>query len=262
MTNVRTILGLALISAVTFVNFGSAEQPKELQLTKNPFASTKVTDEGGFSGPIKPIKATSTVILDYKGELGNDPKFTAVPKPETFRVMKDFDGKPAIIITPGEENAGKTILVVYADNKNDKDGKPKTIVATFALGVEASGPTPPPTPPGPPVPDDATKLKYFPELKAAYLVSPNSDKLSLLTQVYTEIGSTTFSKRSEFASVLGSITKKKLPEYSDLRKVRDTVEDILNKELGNGDNDPWDNAKFVQVWKDINAALAAVKAGK
>lgn len=225
--------------------------------------TTPKVGEGGFEGPTK-AKVTQTIILDYLGEIGVDPQFTAVPKPEMFRVLKDFSGKPAILITPGEALAGKTILIVYADNKANK-----TIVSTHAVEVAPlvpPGPVPPPGPgPGPtppvPGPDDATKLKYFGDLKAAYLVSPNSDALTKLLEVYIEMGNTTFTKRSEASLVLKSITAKKL-SATDLRKVRDTVQLLLDRDVGNDDSVTFDNSKLQAFFKDVATALTAIKAGK
>lgn len=233
-----------------------APAPKEVTPSKVVIkADPKVTE--GFTGPTKPVKPGQTVILDYNGPLGLDPKFQATPKPENFRVFKDFAGNPAIVITPGDDLAGKTIIVAYADNK---DGK--TILATYAIEVLPLGPQPPPPGPGPLPPDDVTKLKYFNDLKAANLVSPNAAALDKLIEVYTEIGSTKFTKRSEAASVLKTITAKKVPDYATLRKVRDTVQHLLETEIGTDDTATFDQAKFEAFWKDITIALAAVKAGK
>lgn len=211
----------------------------------------------GFDG-LKTARSDQTIILDFNGELGLDPKFDAVPKPEVFRVFKDFSGKPAIIVTPGPTLAGKTILVVYADNKGNK-----TTVATHAIEViddKPKPPTPTPTPnPTPtPTPNPTPTLKYFTDLKASYLVSPDPASLDILIGIYKEMGDTTFAKRSDAATVLRNVVDKKL-KYSNLRKVRDTVQELLEKEVGVSDTAPFDQTTYKQFWIDITQALAAVK---
>lgn len=205
-----------------------------------------------FDGPNK-TNYYSSVIIDVNSVVGEDPKFVANPKPETFRVLKDFDGKLIILLIPGEANIGKTITITYADNKEKK-----TILETHTLEVAGGTPGPTPVPPAP----DGVKSKYFDSLKAAYLVNPDATSLAKLTAAYKEAaGVTGLTTRNEAAGVLKVKVGAKL-QQNDLRKVRDTVQSFLEKDLGTDDSLPFDPTTFKVFLTSVVGDLKLIGEGK
>lgn len=210
-----------------------------------------------FIGPEK-AKPQQLVTLELDSPLGDDPKFQIVPKSNAFRVLKDFDGKPVIVFVPSEDDAGKTFLVVYAattKEKNEKDEKPKTLLATHTIEISGGTPKPNPTP----SPEPTPKNVYLDRLKASYLVNPDAQKLDKLLFILKEVKESDFTTPKEAASVLKSVTQKYLPEWSDLRLTRDEIQKIIEEEYGTSNAVPLDKKKFKTTLEGVIGALQLLK---
>jgi hypothetical protein len=201
-----------------------------------------------FIGPDR-ARPQQLVTLELDSPLAEDPKFQIVPKSNAFRVLKDFDGKPVIVFVPSEDDAGKTFLIVYAANKGNK-----TVLATHSIVIN---PNPQPQPQPQPNPQPQPKNIYADRLKAAYLVSPDQLKLEKLIIIVTEVKDSDFASAKDASTVLKAIGQRHLPEWSDLRLLRDEIQKIIEEEYPTSST--FAPREFKKTLENVIGALKSLK---
>lgn len=233
----RVYSGLVIAGLLLISNVATAQ---DINVVKPP-ASMKSSIEGPESG-----KVGTAIWLTFKGTLGADPQFACSPSNNDWKALKTLDGELVIIFTPTKDATYTFIVASNKENKTLLDAK------TIVIGV---GPTP-----VIPVPDEEAKKpgKYEDRLKAAYMVSPDSDNLKLLIKSLNDTKASSYTTLADAAKDLkAKTTADGLGDSSSpiLRKVRDEIKSIIVEEFGEDGSKPFNAASYKKTLDEIVKSL-------
>lgn len=197
-------------------------------------------------GP-KTAKTSELVKLKVLKFEGEDPKYTCNPENNDWTLYRTLDGQLEIVFLT---KVAKTYTFTLANNKDKK-----TILLTHSVEITKAGPSPDVDPTPVIIPN-----KLRDDLKAAYLVSPDAEKRTVLLKVYQDVlaQADDIENYGQAGTLLANLCSKRQGSTNDLRAVKDVVEKYFLTELSN-DKNSWSKEKFKTAFTNVITVLADLR---